>query len=88
MVYSGWVKERMLTDYIQAAMRHAAYEKLEDGSFYGEIPDCQGVWSQELTLELCRETLQEVLEEWIVMKLRDGDPLPPIDGIGVAVGAA
>jgi hypothetical protein len=33
-----------LTDYIRAAMHRAKYEILpEDGVFYGEIPECQGV---------------------------------------------
>ena len=34
----------MLTAYIQAAMRHATYKLLDDGTFFGEIPDLQGVW--------------------------------------------
>lgn len=78
----------MLTNYIHAAMCQARYEKLDDGTFYGEIKLCPGVWSQDTMLERCREILQEVLEEWIVLKLRDGDTLPPIDGIEVIVGAA
>ena len=45
----------MLTDYIYAAMNRAKYEILDDGIFYGEIPDCQGVWSSGKTLEECRE---------------------------------
>lgn len=71
----------MLTRYIEAAMAQAHYEMLEDGSYYGEIPPCPGVWSSEFNLETCREVLQEVLEEWLVLKLQDGDPLPPIGGI-------
>jgi hypothetical protein len=33
----------MLTKYIEVAMHRATYELLEDGTFYGKIPDCQGV---------------------------------------------
>jgi len=52
----------MLTEYLQAAMRRAKYELLpDDGSFYGEIPDFQGVYANARTLESCREELQEVL---------------------------
>jgi predicted RNase H-like HicB family nuclease len=58
----------MLTKYIQAAMRRAKNEILEDdGSFYGEIPELQGVWANADTLEECREELAEVLEEWILL---------------------
>ena len=56
----------MLLDYVQAAMRRAKYEILpDDGHFYGEIPECNGVYAHRLTLEECRTELQEVLEEWI-----------------------
>jgi hypothetical protein len=42
---------------------------------------CEGVWANEHTLEECREVLQEGLEEWLLLKLRDKDPLPLIGGI-------
>ncbi|MBI1742316.1 type II toxin-antitoxin system HicB family antitoxin [Candidatus Acetothermia bacterium] len=71
----------MLTRYIEAAMARARYEILEDGSYYGEIPVCPGVWANEPTLETCRKILREVLEEWLLLKLQDGDPLPSIAGI-------
>ncbi len=71
----------MLTNYIQAAMRHARYEILSDtNEFYGEIPDCQGVYATAATLEDCRTQLQEVLEGWIVLGLRLGHEIPTIDG--------
>ncbi|RIK43212.1 MAG: hypothetical protein DCC55_06275 [Chloroflexi bacterium] len=70
----------MLTAYIQAAMRHAHYELLEDNTFYGEIPSFQGVFANADTLESCREQLQEVLEGWIVLGLRLGHLLPTVDG--------
>ena len=57
----------MLTRYIQAAMRQAAYEILEDGSFYGSIPGFPGLWANEATLEACREELQSALEDWILV---------------------
>lgn len=68
----------MLTQYIQAAMSQARYELLEDGTFYGEIPPCPGVYATADTLEACRGELQEVLEGWIVLGLRLGHPIPPI----------
>ena len=58
----------MVTAYIQAAMRHAHYEMIDDPKpFYGSIPECQGVWANGETLEACREELQSVLEDWIVL---------------------
>ena len=71
----------MLKKYIEAAMHRATYELLEDGTFYGRIPECQGVWANAETLEACRDELQEVLEGWIILGLRLGHTLPIIDGI-------
>ena len=75
----------MLTEYIQAAMRRACYQILLDGTFYGEVPELQGVWADAKTLEECRKELQEVVEEWIVFGLSRNLPLPPLDGIAVAI---
>ncbi len=71
----------MLIGYLRAAMRRAKYEILEDGTFYGEIPGFQGVFANADNLEDCRQQLQEVLEEWLVLGLRMGHPLPVVDNI-------
>lgn len=75
----------MITNYIRAALGHAAYEILKDGTFYGEIPGFQGVFANAKTLEACREQLQEVLEGWIVLGLRLGHSLPEVDGVSLTV---
>ena len=67
----------MLTAYINAAMRSAHYELLEDGEGYvGKIPKLQGVWENANTLEACRDELREVLEEWIILGLRMNHDIP------------
>ena len=73
----------MLTPYIQAAMRLAKYEILEGGGYYGEIPGFQGIWANADTLDSCREELQSALEDWIVLGLRLGHPLPVVAGINL-----
>lgn len=76
----------MLTKYLQAAMRRATYEILpDDGSYYGEIPGFPGVYASASTLEGCREELEEVLEEWILLRVSEHQPLPEIDGLQLAV---
>ena len=76
----------MLTKYIQAAMRQAEYEIIEDdGTYYGRIPGFQGVWANESTLEDCREELQSALEDWLVFSLVNGFPVPVVDGIELSV---
>lgn len=62
-------------------MHRATYELLEDGTFYGRILDCQGVWANAETLEASRDELKEVLEEWIILGLQLGHQLPVLDEI-------
>ena len=76
----------MLTNYIQAAMHKAHYEILPDGEgYFGRIQGLQGVWANANTLEACREELREVLEEWIIIGLKMGSPIPIIDGIEIKI---
>jgi predicted RNase H-like HicB family nuclease len=76
----------MLTDYIRAAMHRAKYEVLpDDGSFYGEIPGFDGVYANAATLEVCRDELEEVLEEWILLRVSKNLPLPVVDGIELTI---
>ncbi len=76
----------MIRQYIDAAMEHAKYEILaDDGSYYGEIPVCRGVYANEDTLEACRRELEEVLEDWILLRVYRQLPLPEIDGIRLEV---
>lgn len=76
----------MLLDYIGAAMKRARYEILaDDGSYYGEIPGFDGVWANGRALELCRDELQQVLEEWILFRVSRSLPLPSVGGIRIRV---
>jgi len=76
----------MLTEYLQATLRRAKYEILpDDGQYYGEIPSFDGVYAHAETLEACREELREVLEEWVLVSVSRNLPIPPIDGISLAV---
>ncbi len=78
----------MLTEYIRVAIRGATHEILPDGTFYGEIPGFQGVYSNSENLEDCREQLQEVLEGWIIFGLQVGHPLPVVEGIDLIASEA
>lgn len=73
----------ILTSYINLAISKAKIEKLNDGTYYAEISECPGVWANEETQETCILILREVLEEWIVFKLLDNDPISVIDGIEI-----
>ena len=71
----------VLHDYIERAMARGCYERLEGGTYAGSVPGLAGVWADGETEEACRQTLREVLEEWLVAALRDDDELPEFDGV-------
>jgi len=71
----------MLHQYTQSAMDQATYQIMDDGRYYGEIPPIPGVWSEADSLESCRLELIEVLDEWVILSLKRGDPLPPMGDI-------
>lgn len=74
----------MLTKYINAAMRKAHYELIEDGTYWGEIPGFRGVWGNAPTLEECREDLEDALGGWIALGLwNQDDTLPILDGMSL-----
>jgi predicted RNase H-like HicB family nuclease len=76
----------MLTKYIKAAMHQAkSYILPDDGTFYGEISGFHGVWANTDTLEVCREELEEVLEEWIFLRVSRNLALPVVDGIELSI---
>ena len=67
-------------------MEHAHYEILsDDGTFYGEIPECPGVYANSETLEKCRNELEEVLEEWILFRVYKDLPIPAIEGVEIKI---
>ena len=71
----------MLTRYLQVAMHIAIYKILEDGTFFGEIPGLQGVYANSKTLEDCRDELQDVFKDWVLLGLHLQHSIPVLDGI-------
>jgi predicted RNase H-like HicB family nuclease len=69
----------IISGYIERALSHAEYDKLEDSSFTGRIPLCKGVIAFGATLRECEEELQSTLEDWILVGLKLGHFLPIIE---------
>jgi len=70
-----------LSDYIHAAIAISEIEQLEDGTYVGKIPNCQGVIAFGDTLSECQTQLRSTLEDWILVGLKLGHILPVIAGI-------
>jgi predicted RNase H-like HicB family nuclease len=70
-----------LSAYIEAALELARYDKLEDGTYAGEIPKLKGIAAFGKTLRECENELRSVLEDWILLGLKLGHKLPVLAGI-------
>ena len=75
----------MLFQYIRAAMQRAEYRQLDSGDWFADVPGFDGVWADGPSVESCRAELEDVLGEWLLLKVRDGDPLPVVDGLELNV---
>jgi predicted RNase H-like HicB family nuclease len=75
----------MIIEYCKKSIERAEYKKLADGSWFAEIPGFHGVWANGDTVELCRNELLTVLEEWLLLKVRDGDFIPDVAGIKLEI---
>ena len=71
----------VLTEYVSQLMANVVYDKLEDNTFAGRIPLCKGVLAFGATLRECENELRSILEDWILVGLKLGHPLPVIAGI-------
>ena len=66
-----WYNACMFTQYVESVMRKARFERI-DGKrvYFGRITSFQGVWAQGKTQRECEKNLREVLEEWLLIKIR------------------
>ncbi len=53
---------------INQLMQGAVFEKLSDGTWWGNVPECPGAWANEETLEKCKKVLAEVVEDWLLLE--------------------
>ena len=67
-----------LSDYIHEVIALSEIEQLEDGTYVGKIPNCQGVIAFGDTLSECQTQLRSTLEDWILVGLKLGHILPVI----------
>jgi predicted RNase H-like HicB family nuclease len=75
----------VFAEYIRAALRHAKYETVEDGTCMATVERLRGVIAIVDSIEECRQDLVEVIEGWIALRLKMGDTIPAIDGVTIEV---
>ena len=85
LLSDGAVEVAMILEYISKAIERTTYKKLDDGSWFAEIPGFDGVWANAQTVESCRKELIEVLEEWLLLKVCDRDEIPAVHGVHLRI---
>lgn len=78
----------MIRAYLDAAMARATYKTLPKDGYYGEIPGFEGVQAKAKTLAACRDTLEETLERWTLLRVYRGIDVPVLDGMDLKFGEA
>lgn len=73
-----YLPEQIVQRYIAEAIKLANVRKLDDGSFFAEIPDFVGVWASNPDLSCCGAELRDVLFDWLVIKIEQNDRDIPI----------
>ena len=72
--------------YVRLAMKRANFPKMEDENFFADIPGFPGVWASDETLKDCLDALEEVLRDWLLLKIKDRDKdIPVIEGINLNI---
>jgi hypothetical protein len=62
--------------WARAALQHAEYQELSNGSWYGRVPGCSGaVATADSRVNVERELLS-VLEDWALLGMQLGDEIP------------
>ena len=78
----------MIRAYVDRALGRARYTQLEDGSYCAEVRGLKGVIATGPTIEECRRTLEDVVEEWILVRVARGLSIPPLDRVRIEVRKA
>ncbi len=60
------------TEYMREAMKHAQYERTEEGDWYAHIPGFEGLWATGPTVEDARNDLHSALDGWLYVNAYQG----------------
>lgn len=78
----------MITRYVSQALRRARYRQVDGGLFCATVPGLRGVIATGTNLEACRNQLAEVVEEWVLVRVARGLPVPRLGGVSVEIRQA
>ena len=78
----------MIRGYLDAALSRARYTEFEGGSYGAEVRGLRGVIATGSTLEICRKALEEVIEEWVLVRVSKGLDIPSLGSAKIRIRKA
>ena len=72
------IPQSLFNEYRSEAFKQAQIRQLSDQSWYAEIPAFPGVWASEKNPLSCLTVLDEVLTDWLLLKIEHQDRDIPI----------
>jgi predicted RNase H-like HicB family nuclease len=69
-------------------MSRARVTKMQDGSYSAVVPGLRGVIATGPTRRACRSALEEVIEEWILVRVAKGLKVPTLGDAKITVRRA
>ena len=76
----------LIQRYAELAVKQATVKQHPDAHWFAEIPGFLGVWAKEASARESLEVLEDVLFDWLLLKIQDGDrDLPIIETIDLNV---
>ena len=71
-------------EYLNAAMKKAQFEQMENGEYFGSIAGFDGLWASGHTREEAARDLYSALDGWLDVHLRVGrQSIPSIEGVDI-----
>lgn len=77
------VKVFSLSQYMEAALKLAQYERDEDALIVATVPEADGFFAQGQTHEEARANLEDVIEGNVLLALQLGWEIPPLPGVTI-----
>jgi predicted RNase H-like HicB family nuclease len=78
----------MMYRMITQALRRARYRQVDGGLFCATVPGLRGVIATGTSVETCRDQLAEVVEQWVLVRVARGLPVPRLGGVSVEIRQA
>jgi predicted RNase H-like HicB family nuclease len=78
----------MISRYVAQALGRARYEPIAHGRWSATVRGLRGVIAVGASIEKCRQSLAEAVEDWILVRVSRDLPVPKLGGVVIRVRRA